>query len=117
MQIHPVLNKVVASSGRTLKRAGFLHPTASPQVRAMQRRIQTLKGGIQFKIEFYPDGSWTAESTNVDGIITGGKDKKEMSAILKDAIFTYFEIPPHLCDTTVLRADNEPVTVTQRVYA
>lgn len=74
-------------------------------------------GGIDFKLEFYPDGTWTAESTNIDGIITGGGDTKEVNSILKDAIFTYFEMPPHLCNDKLLQAPNEPVTLEQRVWA
>lgn len=87
-----------------------------PRVLAMKKKIGEL-GKIEFKIEQYPDGLWTAESTNVDGIITGGDDIKEMGSVIRDSIFTYYGIPPHLCNDSLLRADNEPVTLTQRVYA
>ncbi|MDP3772400.1 MAG: hypothetical protein Q8Q94_03435 [bacterium] len=82
----------------------------------MERRIREL-GSIEFKIEFYPDGSWTAESANVDGIITGDTDTAEMSGLIKDAIFTYFKIPAHLSHDALLRSNNEPVTVERRVWA
>lgn len=82
----------------------------------MQKKINAL-GSIQFKIEFYPDGSWTAESTNIDGIITGSRDTKEMNEIIKDAIFTYFRVPPYFVHNSLLKANNEPVTVEQRVWA
>lgn len=82
----------------------------------MQKNINQL-GSIEFKIEMYPDGSWAAESVNVDGIISGGRDTKEINAMLKDAIFTYFDVPSYLCDDNLLRAPNEPVTVGQHVWA
>ena len=82
----------------------------------MKREIGKI-GKIEFKTEQYPDGSWTAESTNFDGIITGGTSTQNMSSTIKDAVFTYFEIPSYLCVDTLLRGDNEPVTVRQSVYA
>lgn len=82
----------------------------------MERKINEL-GSIQFKIDVHPDGSWTAESVNIEGVITGSRDMKEMNYLLKDAIFTYFGIPSYLCNDELLRANNEPVTVKQRVWA
>jgi len=82
----------------------------------MKREIDRI-GKIEFKIEQFPEGSWTAESTNFDGIITGGTNRQNISSTIKDAVLTYFEIPPHLCVDTLLRGDNEPVTVKQSVYA
>ena len=93
-----------------------LHENNNPRVIAMKREIERL-GKIELKVEQYPDGSWTAESTNIDGIITGGKNTQDISATIKDAVFTYFEIPPHLCVDSLLRRDNEPVTMRQNVYA
>lgn len=86
-----------------------------PAVLAMMRKIQKL-GSIEFKIEFHSDGNWTAESTNIDGIITGGKDTREVKAMIKDAIFTYFRIPPYFVHDSLLRANNEPVIVQQKVW-
>jgi hypothetical protein len=40
-----------------------------------------------------------------------------MDALMRDAIFTYFRIPPHLCSDALLRSSDEPVTVSQKVYA
>ncbi len=82
----------------------------------MKKVIQDMDGGIEFKIEQYPDGSWIAESVNIDGIITGGGNVKQISSTIKDAIFTYFGIPPHLCREELLKSNNEPVTIKQRVY-
>ena len=83
----------------------------------MLEEIRQLNGGIKFNIDHYPDGTWTAESTNVDGIITGGNDVKETSSMIKDAIFTYYQIPPQLCNDSLLKSDNEAVALTQAVYA
>ncbi|MFH1457474.1 MAG: hypothetical protein ABIF17_05230 [Patescibacteria group bacterium] len=111
------LNKTIYIIAKHLRGWGYdFNETNDARVRAMKQEIQHLGGQIEFKIEQYPDGSWTAESVNLDGIITGSADTKKISATIKDAIFTYFGIPPHLCNDTALRADNEPVTLRQRVY-
>lgn len=111
------LNKTIYLAAKQLRQLGYnFNETADERIQAMKREIQRLGGGIEFKIEQYPDGSWAAESLNLDGIITGGKDAKKITSIIRDAVFTYFSIPPHLCNDAVLRADNEPVTLRQRVY-
>ena len=92
------------------------HEGSDERIQAMKRGIQRLGGQVEFKIEQYPDGSWTAESVNLDGIITGGKDVKKISSTIRDAVFTYFGIPPYLCNDLLLRADNEPVILKQHVY-
>jgi len=86
------------------------------RLEAMKKEIVKAGGRVEFKIEQYPDGSWAAESVNIDGIITGGKTTKNISSTIKDAIFTYFGIPPYLCQDEVLKADNEPVILGQKVY-
>lgn len=86
-----------------LRRWGYhFNEDADPRVQSMKKAIQTLGGRIEFKIEQYPDGSWTAESVNLDGVITGGASVKEMSASIRDAVFTYFGIPAHLCNDNSL---------------
>ena len=87
-----------------------------PRVQAMQEAIKKL-GSIRFHIEVLPDGSWAAESTNIDGIITGGTDKESINAMIKDAIFTYFGIPPQLCNDSLMKSSDEPLKLEQRVYA
>lgn len=112
-----LLNQTIYFVAQTLRQAGFdFGATNDRRLENMREEIQRLGGRIEFKIEQYPDGSWAAESVNVDGIITGGRDAKEISATIKDAIFTYFGIPPWLCRDDLLKSDNEPVTLTQRVY-
>ncbi len=112
-----MLNKTIFNISHTLKNLGIgFNQTNYPKLVLMKDKIKEL-GGINFKIEFYPDGSWTAESTNIDGIITGSDNVKELNSLIKDAIFTYFEISPQFCDNSFLNADNEPITVTQKVYA
>ena len=83
----------------------------------MREAINALdEKSIRFSIEQYPDGSWSAESVNIDGILTGGTDPRDLPDAMKDAIFTYFEIPPQYCDDTLLRPDNEPAKVRQRMH-
>lgn len=87
------------------------------EVLELKRSIRLLRNGrIEFYIEQYPDGSWSAESTNIDGIATGGDDPRLISDSIKDAIMTYYEIPARYYDTVDLRSDNEPVTSQQKVH-
>jgi len=110
-------NKIVYDLANLVRRIGVdFKEKGNAKILAMNNEIAKLNR-IEFKIEQYPDGSWVAESTNIDGIITGGRSTKNMSATIKDAIFTYFEIPPYLCVDSLLRSNNEPVTITQKVYA
>lgn len=111
------LNRYIYNLSNLARKIGYkFNETADARVVKMKKEIDRL-GKIEFKIDQHPDGSWTAESINFDGIITGGTNTQNMSSTIKDAIFTYFEIPPHLCADTLLRGDNEPVTVRQSVYA
>lgn len=87
-----------------------------PAVRVMEQRIQEL-GSLHFKVEFHSDGSWTAESVNLDGIITGSNNPRDMNAVMKDAIFTYFGIPAYFSHDELLQTNNEPITMQQRVWA
>jgi len=110
------MNKYIYNLANLARKIGIdFHEESNIQVQKMQKEIRELKK-VEFKIEQYPDGSWSAESVNVDGIITGGENTKDISALIKDAVFTYFEIPPYLCKDLLLRGDNEPVVVKQNVY-
>ncbi len=111
------INKYIYNLANLARKIGInFHEDSDERVLEMKREISKL-GRIEFKIEQYPDGSWVAESTNIDGVITGGKNTQDISASIKDAVFTYFEVPPYLCVDSILRGDNEPVTVTRNVYA
>lgn len=111
------LNKIIYLAANKLRDWGYnFNENLDTRVIAMKKEIQRIGGKIEFKIEQYPDGSWTAESANLDGIITGGTNNKESTSTIRDAVFTYFSIPPHLCNNNILHADNEPVTMTQNVY-
>jgi hypothetical protein len=111
------INKIVYNLSNLARKLGAdFKEESNTKILAMKNEIARLNK-VEFKIEQYPDGSWTAESTNIDGIITGSENVKDMPYLIKDAIFTYFEIPAHLCVDSLLKADNEPVTLTQRVYA
>ena len=110
-------NKAIYNLANLARKIGInFNEESNVKILAMKETVAKLNR-LEFKLEYYPDGSWTAESTNIDGIITGGKNTKDINAAIKDAVFTYFEIPSHLCVDSLLRSDNEPVTVTQSVYA
>ncbi len=100
-----------------MRQLGVSHPRQNGlQLEAMKKEVAKIGGKIEFKIEQYPDGFWTAESINIDGIITGDKITKNVSATIRDAVFTYFGVPPYLCQDDILKADNEPTILTQKVY-
>jgi hypothetical protein len=111
------MTKSIYLISQALRRLGFrFHEEQDPRVKAMQKAIHEL-GSIKFAIEISKDGSWAAESTNIDGIITGGTNKDSINETLKDAVFTYFEIPPHLCNDALVKGSDEPLRLEQRVYA
>ena len=111
------LNKYIYTLANFARKLGYnFHEANDFRVVKMKKEIDRL-GKLEFEIEQYPDGSWVAVSTNIDGIITGGTRNDDRAFTIKDAIFTYFEIPPHLCSGELLKGDNEPVTVKQSVYA
>lgn len=112
-----LLTKTIYFFTQTLRQLGVdFQEENNPRIIEMKKGIQGIGGRIEFRVECYPDGSWVAESANIDGIITGGKNPKKMPTVIRDAIFTYFGIPPHLCKYELLRAENEPVKLTQQVY-
>jgi len=112
-----MLTKFLFNASQLMRQMGFdFKEMQNPAFFAMQKKLHEL-GGINFKIEYHPDGSWSAESINIDGIITGGDDIKESGQIIKDAIFTYFEVPPYLVNFKSITMNNEPVTMSQKVYA
>lgn len=112
-----ILNNTIYFLADGLRKFGFnFNEELNPSIQKMRQAIKEIGGGIEFKIEQYPDGSWVAESVNIEGVITGSKNIKEISHLIKDAVFTYFNIPPYLCRDDLLKADNEPVTLRQKVY-
>ncbi len=112
-----LLNKTIYFAANQLRKFGYdFKENSDERIIAMRDRIKQLGGQIKFKIEQYSDGSWTAESINIDGIITGGVNAKTATSTIKDAIFTYFGIPPHLCNNTSLRTNNKPVILKQHIY-
>ena len=111
------MNKAIYTVAQLLRRMGVrFHEEQDPRVQSMRQAIDRL-GSIQFSIEVAPDGTWAAESTNIDGIITGGRSLESINEQLKDAVFTYFEIPPHLCSEALVKAQGEAVKFEHRVYA
>ena len=112
-----MLNRFIYNSSMALRRLGVdFHEENDPRVLAMRRKIADL-GCINFDVQIEADGKWSAESVNLDGIITGGDAyPADMADAIKDAIFTYFGIPPHLCNDRLLRGSNEPVRLRERIY-
>lgn len=87
-----------------------------PEVVEMRKDINSLENkNINFEIKVYPDGSWTARSTNVDGLLTGSRKQSEANELLKDAILTYYNIPAKYAQDRLLRNTSEPITVDQQV--
>lgn len=111
------MNRTVYKIAQAMRWAGYdFREEDDTRVKAMKKTIHDL-GSIQFQIEIAEDGSWVAESVNIDGIITGGTTKEHINETIKDAIFTYFEIPPHLCNDMLMKGSVEPIKLEQRVYA
>jgi len=112
-----IINQTIYFLYKKLSQMGInLSDQNDSRLEAMKREIAKAGGKIEFKIEQYPDGSWTAQSINIDGIITGNRTTKNISATIKDAIFTYFGVPPYLCQDDLLKSDNEPTILKQKVY-
>lgn len=90
-------DKFIYNLSNLARKFGYkLNGKNDERVIKMKKEINKI-GKIEFKIEQFPDGLWTAESINIDGIITGGANTQNIPSTIKDAIFTYFEVPPHLC--------------------
>lgn len=111
------MNQIIYKIAQGLRKIGVnFHEINDPRVKAMQATIQKL-GSVEFKIELESDGSWVAESMNIDGIITGGSKRQNINEMIRDAIFTYFEIPPYLCNDALVTSSSESLVLEQRVYA
>ena len=111
------MNKFIYQFAQVLRKIGFdFHETNDPRVKIMQTIIKEL-GSIKFRIEVQSDGSWVAESLNLDGIITGGRKQQNINELIKDAVFTYFQIPPYLCNDALVKSSSQSMTIEQQVYA
>ncbi len=99
------------------RKVGYdFHSHNNDAVVAMQREIGELgDSGINFLISIDRDGSWYAESTNVDKIISGGNKQNEIDAMIKDAIFTYYGVDPQHSVNSLLRSTGDTSTVKQMV--
>lgn len=114
-------NYIIYLLANILRKLGInFHEQNDARVSKMRKQIAGLGGKIEFDIEVDSEtGEWSAESANLEGIITGGRNynPKAVNETLKDAIFTYFDIPPYLCNEALLRHGNEPVIARQELYA
>ena len=112
-----MMRRIIFLLSRGLRKLGIGFDAQNhPAVQAMEQRIQKL-GSLEFRVEFNPDGSWTAESLNIEGIITGSRNARNMNALIKDAVFTFFGIPAYLSQEELLKGNSEPVTMHQTVWA
>ena len=104
---------------RAMRKLGLgFDPSKSEEIKNMREVMASLSGGgIQFTVSREANGEWMAESVNIDGILTGGDAKDDVDEMIKDAIFTYFGIPPQFCDDSLLREASEPVVIKQEVFA
>ena len=93
-----------------------LNPLENEAVIHMRSEIDQLDEGIQFTVSTYEDGSWMAKSTNVEGILSGGRDASEIPEVIKDAIFTYYDIPPKYCNDDLLRGTGEKKVVKREAF-
>ncbi len=101
-----------------MRKKGYkFHEEKQPEVIKMQKEIASLDNqSINFNITSHADGSWMAKSTNVDGLLTGGRKQSEVHEVIKDAIFTYYGVSPQYCRDDLLRNTGEPVTLEQKVH-
>ena len=104
---------------RVLKKTGVnFDASKCPEVLNMKEVIAALSGGsIQFVVSREANGDWMAESVNIQGILSGGSSSDDVEKMIKDAIFTYFEIPARYCDDSLLRESGEPAVIKQEVFA
>jgi predicted RNase H-like HicB family nuclease len=112
-----MFTRIIFRASQLLQKIGLrLNERESLAVLNMRHILQEI-GRIEFDVEYHPDGTWVAESKNLDGIITGGKNPSKVEETIKDAIFTYFDIPPQFVDDSMILSDNESAVVQKQVYA
>ena len=80
----------------------------------MQESLNRLDGNkVEFSVTTNDDGSWYAYSTNIDGIFTSGDKNDNISEMLKDAVFTFYEVPSAYADDRLLKSTGERVETLQ----
>lgn len=88
----------------------------NPDVIEMRSEIASLDDGtITFQVSGYEDGSWSATSTNVEGIITGSRNIAEIDDVIRDAVFTYYGIPAKYADDRLLKHIGQPINTEREV--
>lgn len=89
-----------------------------PAVVRMNEEIASLENKtVAFETTTYPDGSWISKSTNVEGILTGGRDVNDLHEMLKDAVLTYYGVPALFAHDLALKSIGEPVKSEQEVHS
>lgn len=90
-----------------------------PSVQNMYKTMKDL-GGLEFEINTDASGKWCASAVNLPGVITGGDKDDDKDSVIRDAIFTYFEIPREFALDALLKQENllkrKSITATERHY-
>ncbi len=92
---------------RFLRRLGIgIDARKHPAVKQLWKTINKLDGHkIVFDFYIEDNGDWSAVSTNLPGLMTGGTASDPIADMISDSIFTYFGVPPEYCDDRILNKD------------
>ncbi|MBI4121793.1 MAG: type II toxin-antitoxin system HicB family antitoxin [Parcubacteria group bacterium] len=69
----------------------FRSPKSPQELRAKYHIPET----VDLDIQITPDGWFVITSKQLPGMVTQGKDGKEVLDMLNDAILTYYDVPLH----------------------
>ena len=91
----------------------YLATPAQAQEKISDLLVELRHRGIKFEIkEVNEDGEHYLYAKSVDcprgTIFTTGKTQEELESMIKDAIFTAFEIPPRYCNPDLINLEGLP---------
>ena len=75
----------------------------------MKNTMANMPRQVRVRLHQEEDGRFWAESPDLPGCYTQGTTLDEALQNMKDAIFTYFEIPNEQADPSLLRYEGETV--------
>ena len=97
-----------------------IRPEKNYRVQSMKETMERVGGKLNFTIQRHADG-WLAECEEIKGIITGGTGSnptdEEINDNIRDAVFSTFGIPPHLCKNELLQNVREVALEEKRAFA
>lgn len=64
---------------------------------------------IRVRVHQEEDGRYWAEATDIPGCYTQGRTMDEALQNMKDAVFTYYEVPKEYADPLLIRYEGETV--------